>query len=98
MSGEAAAEAAPEPKSDAPAAPSDADARRQAARMLTYRMIPLWIFFLVFGITLVWEAAVRGNPITSEKLQAAALVALVFALFIGAPIGIRFFNPLPPKT
>jgi hypothetical protein len=98
MSGEAAAQAAPKPESEAPGPPTDPDARRQAARMLTYRMIPLWIFFLVFGITLVWEVAVRGNAVTSEKLQAAALVALGFALFIGAPIGIRFFNPLPPKT
>jgi Na+/H+ antiporter NhaA len=100
MSAKAVTEGEPEAKGAAPPAPppSEADGRRQAARMLTYRMVPLWIFFLVFGVTLVWEAAVRGNPITSEKLQAAALVALVFALFIGAPIGIRFFNPLPPKT
>jgi hypothetical protein len=73
------------------------EARRQAARMLTYRMMPLWIFLLAFGVTLVWETAARGNAITPEKLQSAALLALVFALFIGAPIGIRFFNPLPPK-
>ena len=95
MSEEAASPAAP---AAAPLPVDPADGRRQAARMLTYRMVPLWIFFLVFGVTLVWEAAVRGNAITPEKLQAAALISLVFALFIGAPIGIRFFNPLPPKT
>jgi hypothetical protein len=80
------------------ATPQDpAEARRQAARLMTYRMMPVWIFFLAFGITIVWESAVRGNAVTPEKLQAAALIALGFALFIGAPIGIRFFNPLPPK-
>ena len=72
--------------------------RRQRARLMTYRLMPLWMFLFVFGLTLVWEVAARGNAITGEKLQAAALLALVLALFIGAPIGIRFFNPLPPKT
>lgn len=86
------------PAASAPAPAVDPEARRQAARMLTYRMMPLWIFLLVFGITLVWEAAVRGGAITPEKLQAAALLSLVFALFIGAPIGIRYYNPLPPRT
>ncbi len=72
--------------------------RQQAARLLTYRMIPLWLFLFTFVVTLVWEVGVRGNAVTAEKLQAAALIALGVALLIGAPVGIRFFNPLPPKT
>ncbi len=72
--------------------------RRERARLMTYRLFPLWLFLLTFGVTVVWEAAVRGHDITSDKLQAAALIALAVALFIGAPVGIRFFNPLPPKT
>lgn len=79
--------------------PEDRGASREAtARMLTYRLIPLWMFLVTFGITVAWEAGVRGNALTSEKLQAAALIALFVALFIGAPIGIRFFNPQPPKS
>jgi hypothetical protein len=82
----------------APTAAEREAARVATARMLTYRLIPLWMFLATFGFTVVWEGAVRGNPLTSEKLQAIALLSLLFALLVGAPIGIRFFNPLPPKT
>ncbi len=74
------------------------DSREMSARMLTYRLVPIWIFLAVFGVTLIWEAGVRGNPITTGKLQAAALLSLFFALIIGAVVGIRFFNPQPPKA
>lgn len=73
------------------------DSREMSARMLTYRLVPVWIFFAVFGLTLIWEAGVRGNQITTGKVQAAALLSLFFALVIGAVVGIRFFNPQPPK-
>jgi len=79
-------------------AKAEATDREMAARMLTYRLVPLWIFLAVFGLTLVWESGVQGNPITAAKLQAAALISLFFALIIGAVVGIRFFNPLPPKA
>lgn len=83
------------------AAPGDpaqaAAAREMTARMLTYRLIPLWMFLVTFGAAIVWEAAARGNAITQEKIQAAALLSLAVALLIGAPLGIRFFNPQPPK-
>lgn len=74
------------------------ESREMSARMLTYRLVPLWIFLAVFGLTLIWESGVQGNPITSAKLQAAALTSLFFALIIGAVVGIRFFNPQPPKA
>ena len=66
-------------------------------RMLLYRLIPVIVFFITFGGLLVWEFAVRGSPVTSEKLQALLLLALLFTLLIGAPVGIRWFNPLPAK-
>lgn len=75
-----------------------AAAREMTARMLTYRLIPLWTFLVTFGVTIVWEVGARGNALTQEKLQAAALLSLLVALLIGAPLGIRFFNPQPPKT
>jgi uncharacterized membrane protein YfcA len=46
---------------------------------------------------MVWEFGVRGSPATADKLQAILLLAMLIALLIGAPIGIRWFNPLPPK-
>jgi hypothetical protein len=88
----------PKEAGSAPTAAATMAERRERARLMTYRLFPLWLFLLTFGITVVWEAAVRGHEITSDKLQAAALIALGVALFIGAPVGIRFFNPLPPKT
>ncbi len=72
--------------------------RAMSARMMTYRLVPVWIFLAAFGLTLVWESGVQGNPITPAKLQAAALISLFFALIIGAVVGIRFFNPQPPKA
>lgn len=84
------------------AAPGDpaqgAAAREMTARMLTYRLFPLWLFLVTFGVMVAWEAAVRGNALTQEKIQAAALLSLLVALLIGAPVGIRYFNPQPPKT
>lgn len=87
--------ATPSPAADF--ARAQAADRELSARMLTYRLVPLWIFLGVFGLTLVWESGVQGNPITTGKLQAAALISLFFALIIGAVVGIRFFNPQPPK-
>ena len=92
---------APTPPAPAPDDPeaqaARAEERRQSARLMTYRLVPLWVGLLVFGITLVWEVAVRGNAITEDKLKAAGLISLAIALFVGAPLGIRYFNPLPPK-
>lgn len=67
------------------------------ARMLTYRLIPVWVFLLMLGSLMIWEFGIKGSPATSEKLQAVTLLSLLVALFIGATVGIRFFNPQPPK-
>jgi len=69
----------------------------QRGRMLLYRLVPVWVFFLTLGFTLIWEFGVRGSAATPEKLQAVLLLSLLFTLLIGAPIGIRWFNPLPVK-
>jgi len=67
------------------------------ARMLLYRLVPVWVFLLTLGITLIWEFGVRGSEASPAKLQAVVLLALLVTLLIGAPIGIRWFNPLPAK-
>jgi hypothetical protein len=66
--------------------------------MLNYRLVPLWFFLVTFGLIVAWEFGVQQQPATAEKLQATLILSLVIAFLIGAPIGIRFFNPLPPKT
>lgn len=71
--------------------------RELRARMLTYRLIPVWVFLLTLGSIMIWEFGVKGSPATSEKLQAVTLLSLLVALFIGATAGIRWFNPQPPK-
>ena len=67
------------------------------ARMLLYRLVPLWVFLLTLGITFIWDFGVRGTEATPARLQAVVLLALLVTLLIGAPIGIRWFNPLPIK-
>lgn len=67
------------------------------ARMLLYRLVPLWVFLLTLGSALIWEFGVRGSEATPARLQAVVLLALLVTLLIGAPIGIRWFNPLPAK-
>lgn len=68
-----------------------------SAKMFTYRLIPLWVFLLSFGLLSVWEFGVKGSAATGERLQAVFLLSLLFALFIGGTVGIRYWNPLPPK-
>lgn len=87
----------PAPGGDDPA-PSPQEERRARARMLNYRLVPLWFFLVTFGLIIAWEFGVQQAPATAEKLQATLVLSLIIAFLIGAPIGIRFFNPLPPKT
>ncbi len=82
-----------------PAAPPDpVEERQKRARMLNYRLVPLWFFVVTFGILVAWEFGLRQTPATVERFQAILIISLVIAFLIGAPVGIRFFNPLPPKT
>jgi hypothetical protein len=87
----------PAPASTAQEAVTPRPTPELSARMLTYRLFPLWVFLFSLGLTMVWEFGVRGSPATADKLQAILLLAMLIALLIGAPIGIRWFNPLPPK-
>jgi hypothetical protein len=69
----------------------------QRGRMLLYRLVPVWVFLLTLAFTLIWEFGVRQNPASPEKMQAIFLLSMLVTLLIGAPIGIRWFNPLPAK-
>jgi hypothetical protein len=88
--------AAGEPPSDAAPASAQAD-RVERARMLHYRLVPLWFFIGTFGVLLVWEFGVKHSPATVERLQGIALLSLFVAILLGATVGIRYSNPLPPK-
>ena len=69
--------AASEPEEEAEAPRSTAEVaaeRRELARLMTYRLFPLWLFLLTFGVTLTWEAATQGNALAGGKLQAAEMI------------------------
>ncbi len=80
----------------APLAPEED--RPTRARMLNYRLVPLWFFLVSFGVLVAWDLGINQAPATAGKLQATVIISLIIAFAVGAPIGIRFFNPMPPKT
>ena len=88
--------AAGEPPSGAVAASAQAD-RVERARMLHYRLVPLWFFIGTFGVLLVWEFGVKHSPATADRLSGIFLLSLFVAILLGATVGIRYSNPLPPK-